>query len=87
MQEQTALDLFHLQQTRDDWENNVTGYCNTNNMQVGNLPKDVTGPYGEMNTAWEKIKSGGEQATEETKEQFHKATAKLEKAWNSLKSG
>ncbi|HBS21460.1 MULTISPECIES: hypothetical protein [Thalassospira] len=84
MQEQTALDLFNLQQSRDSWEKNVAGYCKDNNMQVGNLPKEVSGPYDEMNEAWEKLKSEGESASNATAQQFHKATAKLEKAWDNM---
>ncbi|WP_404425982.1 hypothetical protein [Thalassospira australica] len=84
MQEQTALDIFNLRQSRDSWERNVAGYCAKNDMQVGNLPKEVTGPYNEMNEAWEKLKAEGDAASNATAEQFHKATEKLEKAWNKM---
>lgn len=56
MQEQTALDIFNLRQSHDSWERNVAGYCAKNDMQVGNLPKEVTGPYNEMNEAWESLR-------------------------------
>jgi len=84
MQEQTALDIFNLRQSHDSWERNVAGYCAKNDMQVGNLPKEVTGPYNEMNEAWEKLKAEGDAASNATAEQFHKATANLEKAWNDM---
>ncbi|MFH1805209.1 MAG: hypothetical protein ABID63_10020 [Pseudomonadota bacterium] len=88
MQEQIALDMFRLRQSRDDWDCQMQGHCAQHKTQIGNLPVEVIEAWDNMDRTWQEVEKDagpdGETVSESVARKYHDASARLKDAWRKI---
>ncbi|MEQ5774937.1 hypothetical protein J4E05_05365 [Thalassospira sp. NFXS8] len=84
MMEQTALDRMKLQKTHADWEKNIHGYCRENQMEIGNLPSEVTDAWNDMSSSYEGTQHKDDSVAADAAQKHSSASERLQKAWDKM---